>query len=125
MNRSLALSLFLGIAIIAGILLLFPSLWTLLLLLLLGLVSGLVVLVRRHLTVHRVLTPDTPWPGSRAATGEAGPTAAAAAPPREASADTAEAPGEGRLDSHLFSRFRARLEEAEAPSAQPGAPAPD
>lgn len=112
MNRSLALSLFLGSAIIAGILLLFPSLWTLLLLLLLGLVSGLVILVRRHLTVHRVLTPETPWPGSKTATDNA-PAAGAAAE------------AEGALDSSLFSRFRERLEEAETPAAQPAAPVPD
>ncbi|MBI4082603.1 MAG: hypothetical protein HY423_08330 [Candidatus Lambdaproteobacteria bacterium] len=105
------LSLVLAVGIVIGFLLLFPWEWVALLVLLAGLVTVQVILVRRHL---RVMEPAaTP----QEIDAEVVRRALAAA--RSAQAGTAAAePRQANIDPQVFSRFRAHLEAAErgAPS---------
>ncbi|MDH4247002.1 MAG: hypothetical protein OEW39_04220 [Deltaproteobacteria bacterium] len=139
MNRLPILSLALTAALIGGLFLLFPkyAAWASLFILLVLLVLAQAVLLRRHL--FPILRGRDPLvmsglrPPPVANRRRAGPEAAAPTPtpgPEKAAGPAApqaeSAPGAGPtgLDSSLFSRFRAHLEQAESGGIAPAPVAP-
>ncbi|MBI3994331.1 MAG: hypothetical protein HY342_13735 [Candidatus Lambdaproteobacteria bacterium] len=120
MTRSIILGLLLTVAVLIGLLLLFPATWVATIFVLLGLATAQVVLVRRHLRRvppwEQEEAPPVPAEIGGAEVGGVGTSTATAAP--GAVPQT--------IGSEAFSRFRAQLASAEKslPSGTTGRPPP-
>ncbi|MCZ6646672.1 MAG: hypothetical protein O7B79_10580 [SAR324 cluster bacterium] len=119
MKRGPVLTILLSISIMGGFLFLFPVEWVGLLILLLGLIAGQVIIMRRHLNVVG---------SSRSALHEAAVQAASRPVSRvDGLAPSSNEDAEAPFDPALFSRFREQLDSAERESAgkapQPPQPA--
>jgi hypothetical protein len=151
MRRKPYLSLLLALVILGGMLALFPTLWMLLVIALLALVSLQVAVVRRNLYRlppghSQLAVPPTAEAMPARPVAEAEPAGAAAAPEAataqpsgataaadtavqagaqpavQAGAQAAGEPARPNIDAELFSRFRKHLEQVEAETSGKAAP---
>lgn len=122
MKRTPYLSLLLSLAVLGGMLVFFPTVWVLLLVAFIILVSLQVIIVRRHLyPIERGQRGSVVYKDSTLNTGahsSKNKRSRKNIRPPQADKDAAESPG---IDSSIFSKFRQHLESAEnPPTAQSG-----
>ncbi|MCH8841671.1 MAG: hypothetical protein IID61_01730 [SAR324 cluster bacterium] len=124
MNRTSLVGILVTATVFAGLLFLFPAQWVALLAAIVALVTGQVILVRRHITV-------LPAPSRRVASSRGGepldgasPAALRGTPAPPEPPEPESVPATETVDPHdkeLYSRFRAHLEKFEQSAADSGA----